>query len=286
MKTLEEIKDLMVGKSVITNLVDLLRTNDEEFAESEKKYLAALETLRTELPSEFTPTPDDYLAACESDAISAVAYAGYLGFRVNLENFHHPIGIDFVQLDTIDYLKDHLFGHFPVNYRNAQVREAFHKGLPVAFVQLQDDIQDYFTHMECAGPKLAHYAGYIIGNHILPWVEPGYREDVCQTIAFAEQAVGYCTDGRVRYLCVQNGVGQAYVAGTKWYWVDFRFNDGMMTDIYCDCPYSELCKHEVAVALTLRMLFKQPQFKDAGDFMALDRWVFWHLASRAESITI
>jgi len=37
MKTLEEIKDLMVGKSVITNLADLLRANDEEFAESEKK---------------------------------------------------------------------------------------------------------------------------------------------------------------------------------------------------------------------------------------------------------
>jgi len=34
------------------------------------------------------------------------------------------------------------------------------------------------------------------------------------------------------------------------------------------------------------MLFKQPQFKNAGDFMALDRWVFWQLASRADSITI
>lgn len=33
---------------------------------------------------------------------------------------------------------------------------------------------------------------------------------------------------------------------------------------YCDCPYSELCKHEVAVAITLRMLFKQPQFKLYG----------------------
>ena len=166
MKTLEEIKDLMVGKSVITNLADLLRANDEEYAESEKKYLAAVETLRSELSTEFTPTLDEYLAACESDVISGVAYAGYLGFRVNLENFHHPIGIDFVRLDTIDYLKDHLFGHFPVNYRNAHVREAFNKSLPAAFEQLQDDIQDYFTHMECAGPKLAHYAGYIIGNHI------------------------------------------------------------------------------------------------------------------------
>ena len=187
MKTIEDIKYLMVGKGLITDLADLLRANDEEFAESEKNYLAAVEILRKELPPGSSPTLDDYLAACESDVISAVAYAGYLGFRVNLENFHHPIGINFVRLDTIDYLKGHLFGHFPVNYRNAQVREAFSKSLPVAFKQLHDYIQDYFTHMECAGPKLAHYAGYIIGNHILPWVEPGYREDYCQTMAFAAE---------------------------------------------------------------------------------------------------
>lgn len=187
MKTIEDIKYLMVGKGLITDLADLLRANDEEFAESEKNYLAAVEILRKELPPGSSPTLDDYLAACESDVISAVAYAGYLGFRVNLENFHHPIGINFVRLDTIDYLKGHLFGHFPVNYRNVQVREAFSKSLPVAFKQLHDYIQDYFTHMECAGPKLAHYAGYIIGNLILPWVEPGYREDACQTMAFAAE---------------------------------------------------------------------------------------------------
>ena len=51
MKTIAEIKDLMVGKSVITDLADLLRTNDEEFAESEKNYLAAVEILRKELSS-------------------------------------------------------------------------------------------------------------------------------------------------------------------------------------------------------------------------------------------
>ena len=66
MKTIEDIRDLMVGKSVITNLADLLRANDEEFAESEKKYLAAVETLRSELPTEFVPTLDAYLDACEA----------------------------------------------------------------------------------------------------------------------------------------------------------------------------------------------------------------------------
>ena len=43
MKTIEDIKYLMVGKGLITDLADLLRANDEEFAESEKNYLAAVE---------------------------------------------------------------------------------------------------------------------------------------------------------------------------------------------------------------------------------------------------
>ena len=191
MKTIEQIKDLMVGKSVIADLADLLRANDADFAESEKCYYAAVEKLRAALPAEQTPSLDEYLSACETDVISVVAYAGYLGFRVNLENFHHPIGIDFVRLDTIDYLKDHLFGHFPINYRNSQVREAFYKSLPEGLQGLEDSIQDYFTHLECAGPKLAHYAGYIIANNILPWVEPGYREDYCQTLAFTAETEKY-----------------------------------------------------------------------------------------------
>ena len=191
MKTIEQIKDLMIGKSVIADLADLLRANDTDFAESEKNYYAAVEKLRAALPAEQTPTLDAYLSACETDVISVVAYAGYLGFRVNLENFHHPIGIDFVRLDTIDYLKDHLFGHFPINYRNSQVREAFYKSLPEGLQCLEDSIQDYFTHLECAGPKLAHYAGYIIANNILPWIEPGYREDYCQTLAFTAETEKY-----------------------------------------------------------------------------------------------
>ena len=191
MKTIEQITHLMVGKSVIADLADLLRANDTDFAESEKNYYAAVENLRAALPAEQTPTLDEYLSACETDIISVVAYAGYLGFRVNLENFHHPIGIDFVRLDTIDYLKDHLFGHFPINYRNSQVREAFYKSLPEGLQCLEDSIQDYFTHLECAGPKLAHYAGYIIANNILPWVEPGYREDYCQTLAFTAETAKY-----------------------------------------------------------------------------------------------
>lgn len=191
MKTLEKIKELMVGKSVITDLADLLRENDEDFAQSERQYTEAVDVLRKQLPSELIPVLEEYLAACETDVISAVAYATYLGYRVNLENFHHPIGVDFVHLDTIDYLKSHLFGRFPLNERNARIRDNFRKSLPESFEPLYGDICEYFSHLECAGPKLAHYAGYIIANHLLPWVEPGYRADDCQTIAFATETKRY-----------------------------------------------------------------------------------------------
>lgn len=109
-------------------------------------------------------------------------------------------------------------------------------------------------------------------------------EDIRSVIA--ERAVKYCREGCVRYLSLQNGKGCAYVKGTKWYRVDFCFSDGMMTDIYCDCPYPELCKHEVAAAFTLRMLFEQPQFKDISDFMAMDHRAFWQLAARTDSICL
>ena len=74
MKTIEQIKDLMVGKSVIADLADLLRANDADFAESEKGYYAAVEKLRASLPAEQTPSLDEYLSACETDVISVVAY--------------------------------------------------------------------------------------------------------------------------------------------------------------------------------------------------------------------
>lgn len=107
------------------------------------------------------------------------------------------------------------------------------------------------------------------------------------TDAVAARAEEYLQSGRVRYLAVQNGTGRAYVEGTRWYRVDFRCSaDGLVTRLYCDCPYPALCKHEVAVARTLQMLRAQPQLQSAQEFVALDRTVFQHLATRAEHVTL
>ena len=191
MKTIEEIMYHMTGHGLIEALAKTLRENDNTFVESEKGYTQAVTALREQLPADFTPSLDEYITASERDIISRVAYAGYLGYRVNIENFHHPVKVSFLHEDTIDYVKDHIIGHFPVNYEAARIRESFLKSLPEAMQAYEDAMSDYFIHMECSGPKLAHYAGYIIANNLLPWVEPGYRADWFQSDRFRVQVKEY-----------------------------------------------------------------------------------------------
>lgn len=181
----------LTGRGVIEALDRVMRKNYPEFTMAIPKHKEAVEELRRLLPEDGSPTVDDYLAAQEKNIISRVAAAGYLGYRVNLEHFRHPIGIDFVHLDTIDYLKDRIIGHFPQNHEAAATMELFRGLWKKRYARQIEDIDEYYVFMELTGPKLAHYAGYIIANHLLPWVEPGYRSDSLQTMHFAEETKKY-----------------------------------------------------------------------------------------------
>jgi len=175
----------LTGSSIIRHLADTLRETTKEFSESEARYHKAVDELRAALPEGYAPTLDEYLEAMEIDIRTRLVYAGYNGFVANLANFRQPFGLDFTRHDFFDTVKDHIIGHFPANYEAARVADAFVRSLPEDCHQFQEAISDYYIHMECAGPKLAHYAGYLIGNQLLPWVEPGYREDYHQTFLYS-----------------------------------------------------------------------------------------------------
>lgn len=191
MKTLEELTAAIIGPAVLTALTDLLRSRDPEFPAVETAYQKAVQALGIMLPPDMTPTLDDYLHANEQDIISRTVCAGYYGFRVNLEHFRHPIGVNFVHGDTADYTRDHIIGRFPVNEQAEVLYDAFFEALPEDCVPLCEPIDAYFTYLECDGPKLAHYAGYVITNEVLPWMEPGYRPDLVQTSTFAKETKDY-----------------------------------------------------------------------------------------------
>ena len=191
MKPIAHFTEQLTGPALIRHLADTLRTSCDSFPESEARYHKAVEELRALLPETYTPSLDAYLEAMETDIRARLVYAGYNGFLANLANFRQPFGLDFTRKDFFDIVKDHIIGHFPANYEAAMVIDSFVRSLPENCRQLEEHISDYYIHMECSGPKLAHYAGYLIGNQLLPWVEPGYREDYHQTFLYSYEVERY-----------------------------------------------------------------------------------------------
>ena len=59
----------------------------------------------------------------------------------------------------------------------------------------------------------------------------------------------------VSYIYLKDGVGKAVVRSSdkfKWYEIDFRYKNGKLTFMACDCPYFGNCKHEYALLLFLK----------------------------------
>ena len=97
--------------------------------------------------------------------------------------------------------------------------------------------------------------------------------------AVLERAVNYCRESRVAYICVRDGVGTAFIEGTKWYEVNFLLEGDSMTEMYCDCPYPGLCKHMLAAAVTLRALTANLSVSRLDDFVAIDAGRFWNMVA-------
>lgn len=98
--------------------------------------------------------------------------------------------------------------------------------------------------------------------------------------AVLERAVDYCRSGKVAYICVRNGIGTAFVDGSSWYEINFRLHGDAMTEMYCDCPYPGLCKHLLAVALTVRAMVKHGNLDADADFVAIGEDRFWNMVAR------
>lgn len=101
--------------------------------------------------------------------------------------------------------------------------------------------------------------------------------DVNQTIL--ERALDYCKEGKIRYLSINQGIGTAFVEGTLWYEVNFVYHDGKITEMYCDCPYPGLCKHNLAVLLMLRALLHELPANTDPEFAAVEQQFFWKILS-------
>ena len=109
--------------------------------------------------------------------------------------------------------------------------------------------------------------------------------DARSLLKLVEFVLQHVKDSRVRYIHTENGRVQAYVQGGNWYEVELERDGSEIAGLYCDCPYPGLCKHAVAVLLTLRDQLKEPVYD--GTYTAVENDWFWSLlSSRPQRITL
>ena len=103
-----------------------------------------------------------------------------------------------------------------------------------------------------------------------------FEESECVDCDKIMPALDYCTDGNVLYFSLINGKGTAFIKGKSIYKTEFEFDGKTVSGMFCSCPFNDdcLCKHEIAVLITLRMLLSRPELEDKADFTALDYTLF------------
>ncbi len=140
------------------------------------------------------------------------------------------------------------------------------------------------------------------------WVKPPLPDDTEHEVVYGEgyafclekfhldedvdpdvfsRAIRYCEEGKVRFLSLKDGVGTAFVEGSVWYEVNFRYCGGRISDMYCDCAYPGLCKHNLAALILLRALGEQFGGDDIPDFTAVEQSFFFKMLSVSrQSVTV
>lgn len=88
----------------------------------------------------------------------------------------------------------------------------------------------------------------------------------------------------MKIVCLQikEGKGHAVVEGSydNFYTIEFEYEDGVISGMFCDCPYSSFCKHEVNVCILFDVMRKADEGKrpeDMQNFVIIRRDVFFRI---------
>lgn len=174
---MKTIKTVMTQLTDPTNLLrdvkDTLRTLDLEYPEEEQLFFQAATALEQEVGS----GAKEYLAALEQEIASGIIFAGWQGFKLNLECFTNPVNKLRLQEDFEElYLEQRMFA-LPVTQKARQTINNFLAFLPQDKRYLTTGINDYYAYLQTTAYKLAHYFGFRLADHFLQYVIPGYISD-------------------------------------------------------------------------------------------------------------
>lgn len=180
MITMENIMEQLTGKSIVDALIETLSENFGDFAEVQARYEKSMCCLREEVGD----AAGDEMTAIEQQTASNLLFAGFLGLKANLDHFVDPVARNFLDADAETYLRENTARRLPAYCRAQDMRSQFYNTLTDEQKMQYEDITAYVSYLETAGPKLAHYYGYLLGNDLLQRIIPGYHPDPVLTMQY------------------------------------------------------------------------------------------------------
>lgn len=181
MLTLQTVFDQFTGKEPVEALIRTLEDSFQDFREVQQKYAQAMEKLQNDLGE---ISVDKEKEAIRQQIASTIFFSGVLGVVANLRYFSDPVSGDFFRAGPEVYLRENTAKNLPEYIKAQEIREQFYAGLTPAQKTLYEDVTEYVCYLESAGPKLAHYYGYLLGNELLYRIVPGYHPDMALTLSY------------------------------------------------------------------------------------------------------
>lgn len=189
MKTIQNFVEQLTGPGIVDALVEQMLEHIDGFRAGHNHYLSAVNKLKVELGD----AVDEAVAAIHRRTASVFFLAGFLGLKMNWDHFINPMAPNctWPQVDYKDYLREELSHSLP-DYQQADafLSDFFHT-LTAEQRKTYDAIIEYENRLLTAGPKLAHYYGYLLGNTLLYHLIPGYRPDTVLTIQYNTMLADY-----------------------------------------------------------------------------------------------
>lgn len=191
MKTIGSVlRQMTDAKSILRDLCDTLKEIDPEYPEAETRFQKAAADLERELGDSTVPSVSEYLAAREEEFAMELIYIGWQGFRLNLDIFANPANAVLLTGDFEDLHRECQLGTIPTAEKAREVQAAFRsalKGLPEETGNLIDGVTEFYSYLQTAGYKIAHYFGFRLADLFLPYVIPGYSSSQVESLRYAQK---------------------------------------------------------------------------------------------------
>lgn len=182
MLTLQNFLNQISHKDIFDSLVHMMEDTFQDFPEIQSNYIRAMDALKKDLGEESVKKEKE---AIQKRIASTLFFSGWLGFQANLNYFLDPVAGNFLNAEPEIFLKEKTARTLP-DYETAQeMQKQFYAGLNDAQRLIYEDVTEYICYLETAGPKLAHYYGYLLGNSLLHRIVPGYQPDMAMTLRYA-----------------------------------------------------------------------------------------------------